>query len=99
MKSCPIPSLILTLALLSIASCSSNPGPPPSATVTAATDLGAVQTNSDIVGRDGAYSGVFQGYSVWLYGDTFLANPDVQGRTFMTVEDGSARPNGAESSG
>ena len=49
-----------------------------------ATDLGLLPTNPDILGRDGAYSAVFQGYSVWLYGDTFLANPDAEGRTLIS---------------
>ena len=48
------------------------------------TDLGPIQTNTDILGRDGAYSAAFQGYSVWLYGDTFMANPDAAGRTFIS---------------
>jgi hypothetical protein len=48
------------------------------------TDLGTIPTNPDILGRDEAYSTAFQGYSVWLYGDTALANPDASGRTFLS---------------
>lgn len=72
------------LIQLGVSGCSPNPGTPPATTVVSATDLGVIQTNPDILGRDGAYSAVFQGYSVWLYGDTFLANPDVQGRTLVS---------------
>jgi len=46
-------------------------------------DLGPIPTNPDILGRDGANSALFQGFSVWLYGDTFLAKPDVQDRTLI----------------
>jgi hypothetical protein len=49
-----------------------------------ATDLGTLPQNPDILGRDEAYSASFQGYSVWLYGDTFLQSPDVSGRTLLS---------------
>lgn len=70
--------LVLLLAL-GLSSCNSNSGPPPDLMVAKATDLGTIPTNPDILGRDGAYSAVFQGYSVWLYGDTFLAHPNAEG--------------------
>ncbi len=41
-------------------------------------DLGTIPTNPEILGRDGAYSTVFQGYDIWIYGDTFLANPNAE---------------------
>jgi uncharacterized protein DUF4185 len=47
-------------------------------------DLGTIPTNPDILGRDGGYSALFQGVSVWLYGDTFIAKPDVQDRTLIS---------------
>jgi hypothetical protein len=47
-------------------------------------DLGVIPTNPDILGRDGAYSTLFQGNSVWLYGDTFIAKPDAQDRTLLS---------------
>ena len=56
----------------------------PNLVVVSATDLGTLQTTSKILGRDGGYSGVFQGNSVWLYGDTFLASPDAEGRTLIS---------------
>lgn len=70
--------LVLRLAL-GLCGCSSNAGPPPDLMVVKARDLGTIPTNPDILGRDGAYSAVFHGYSVWLYGDTFLANPNAEG--------------------
>jgi len=80
----PFAILLLFFFTAGISGCSPNSGPPPDANVAQATDLGTIPTNSDIVGRDGAYSALFQGYSVWLYGDTFLANPNAQGRTLIS---------------
>jgi hypothetical protein len=47
-------------------------------------DLGVIGNNLKILGRDGGYSGVLDGYSVWVYGDTFLANPNAQGQTLIS---------------
>lgn len=59
-------------------------GLPPALTVVKATDLGTLSMNPDIIGRDEAYSTSFQGYSVWLYGDTILQKPDASGRTLLS---------------
>lgn len=75
-------SLVLILSGCGLAGGSS---PAPSGvTVVGATDLGTIATNSDILGRDGAYSALFQGQSIWLYGDTFLANADAEDRTLLS---------------
>jgi hypothetical protein len=76
--------LLLAAFLAGSPSCGSNSGPSPNATVVKATDLGTIPTNPDILGRDGAYSTFFQGYSVWLYGDTFLARPNAEDRTLIS---------------
>jgi Domain of unknown function (DUF4185) len=78
--------LAAALVVLGVCGCSGRPngGPPPDVSVTKATDLGPIPTNPDIVGRDGGYSALFQGFSVWLYGDTFLANPNAEGRTLIS---------------
>jgi hypothetical protein len=79
--------LDIGLILLSVAAmshCNSNPGGPPALTVVSTTDLGTIATNPDILGRDGAASALFQGYSVWLYGDTFLGKPNADGRTLIS---------------
>lgn len=75
---------ITLLSALAMFCCNSNPGPPPALTVVNTTDLGTIPPNPDILGRDGAFSAVFQGYSVWLYGDTFLANPNADGRGLIS---------------
>jgi Domain of unknown function (DUF4185) len=58
--------------------------PPANVTVVSATDLGVIQTNPDILGRDGGGSALFGGYSVWLYGDTFLAKPNAEDFTLIS---------------
>ena len=72
------------ILVVAVAGCASNPGPPPALTVVSATDLGAIPTNPDILGRDGGYSALFRGYSVWLYGDTFLAKANANGRGLIS---------------
>jgi hypothetical protein len=47
-------------------------------------DLGPIPTNPDILGRDGAYSALIEGNSVWLYGDTFLARPNADDFTLIS---------------
>jgi len=74
----------LLLVAIVLSTCNSNPGPPPALTVANTTDLGAIPTNPDILGRDGAFSAIFHGYSVWVYGDTFLANPNANGRGLIS---------------
>jgi hypothetical protein len=51
-------------------------GPEAEARVVSATDLGVLETTSQITARDGGYSAVFSGHSIWLYGDTFLSQPN-----------------------
>lgn len=81
-------------AALEMCGCMAVSGPPPDPgsgsgspsqlKVLSATDLGTLPTSPDIVGRDEAYSTAFQGYSVWLYGDTALQNNDASGRNFIS---------------
>ncbi len=46
------------------------------------TDLGLLETNAIIRGRDGGYSGVFRNRSIWLYGDTVLEQEGEDGQTW-----------------
>jgi Domain of unknown function (DUF4185) len=73
--------LLLAFAMLG---CNPNPGPPAALVVASANDLGPIAVNPDIRARDGGFSTVFQGYSVWLYGDTFLTNPNADGRGLIS---------------
>jgi hypothetical protein len=59
-------------------------GPRAGLSVVQTQDLSAIGTNPKILGRDGGYSGVFAGNSVWLYGDTFLASPNAEGQTLIS---------------
>lgn len=74
--------------VLSVFGCSLYPGgsagPAAAVSVARTTDLGTIATNPKIVGRDGGYSGVFGGYAVWVFGDTFLANPNAEGQTLIS---------------
>jgi hypothetical protein len=76
------------LSILGLLGCNVYPspssGPPPASTVVQATNLGTIPTNPDILGRDGAGSALFQGYSVWLYGDTFIAKPNAEDQTLLS---------------
>ena len=80
--------LPMSLLILGLGGCnhvsSTSPGPPPQLSIANATDLGPIPTNPDILGRDGAYSALFQGYSVWLYGDTFLAKANAEDFTLIS---------------
>ncbi len=79
---------IVFLVALVLSGCSLYPsgasGPPPALAIVQATDIGVFGTNPKIVGRDGGYSGVFGGNAVWLYGDTFLTNPNAAGQTLIS---------------
>ncbi len=58
--------------------------PPAEVKVTSAPDLGLLETNSIISSRDGGYSALFAGYSVWLYGDSFLTKNNEDGYNFIS---------------
>ena len=79
--------LLTSFLALGMSGCSlfsGSSGPPPDVSIVQAKDLGVIPTNPNILGRDGANSALFQGQSVWLYSDTFLAKPDVQDRTLIS---------------
>ena len=62
-RTLPFPAALLLLAV----GCGVQAAPA-SLSVVEATDLGPIKTNPDILGRDGGYSALFHGYSVWVYG-------------------------------
>jgi hypothetical protein len=80
------PSVFLTLLFFSVTPSCNNPssGPPPAFSIAQVKDLGTIRTNPSILGRDGAYSALFQGYSVWMYGSTFLTKPNADDRTLLS---------------
>ncbi len=53
-------------------------------TVVAQSDLGALDAAPAIRGRDGGFSALIDGRSVWLFGDTFLDMPDMNSRTLIS---------------
>lgn len=48
--------------------------------VTAVHDLGAIENNSAIAMRDCGYSAIFEGRSVWIFGDTILTTANEHNR-------------------
>ncbi|MGA8230515.1 MAG: DUF4185 domain-containing protein [Candidatus Acidiferrales bacterium] len=74
--------------ILGLSGCSFYPSlssrPPPALSIVQVTDLGTIPTNPDILGRDGGYSALFQGSSVWLYGDTFLSKANAEDQTLLS---------------
>jgi hypothetical protein len=77
-------ALVLAFFGFATCGCASIHGLANGPTVVSAKDLGVIPTNPDILGRDGGYSALFHGSSVWLYGDTFLASPNVEGFTLIS---------------
>jgi Domain of unknown function (DUF4185) len=75
---------LLAVAGVGISGCGVHSGSSPDLTVASVKNLGTLPTNPDILGRDGGYSAAFQGYSVWLYGDTFLAKPNAEDFTLIS---------------
>ncbi len=83
-------SLLRALAIAALLSapfaagsgCGGSAGSSPGVYVVSAKDLGALETNPEIRGRDGGYGGVFDGRSVWIYGDTVLRDPAADGRSW-----------------
>lgn len=76
--------LAAAAAVLSLCGCGVRLGITPNLTVASVKDLGTIPTNPDILGRDGGDSAAFQGSSVWLYGDTFLARPNAGNFTLIS---------------
>ena len=65
---------------ISAAAQNSNVSPIPS--VVSVTPLGTVQQNSVIYGRDGTFSALIGGRSVWTFGDTPISVPGVLGNSW-----------------
>ena len=72
--------LALAFALIQAAAC--DQGPPPSAEVVSASEIGLLPMNPEIQGRDGGYSVRAWGRSIFLFGDTVLTVPDDDGATW-----------------
>ena len=80
-----LPAWCLVLGLFGCGfGASPSAGPPPTLSIATVQDLGVIPTNPDILGRDGGYSALFQGHSVWLYGDTFIAKPNAEDQTLLS---------------
>jgi len=82
------PILPVWFLIFGLSGCSFYPspssGPSTPSSVATVQDLGVIPTNPDILGRDGGYSALFQGYSIWVYGDTFLAKANAEDQTLLS---------------
>ena len=63
--------------LTSLAGCAS--APPPATGVSAPREVGVIPNPPGAAGRDGGYSVRFGGHSVFIFGDTFFAQPAADG--------------------
>src|SRR5579864_6967938 len=78
-KSC----LLAAIALLTtISAAAQNSGVPPIPTVVSVTPLGTVTQNSVIYGRDGTFSALVDGKSVWTFGDTPMSVAGIEGNSW-----------------
>jgi len=57
-------------------------GPPPVPPIESVSDIGTVVQNSNVAGRDGNFSALLLGQSVWTFGDTSMTVPGVNGRNW-----------------
>jgi hypothetical protein len=71
--------LLAAVALFTTLSAAAQSGVPPLPTVVSVTSLGTVQQNPVIYGRDGTFSALINGESVWTFGDTPMSVPGVLG--------------------
>jgi hypothetical protein len=72
--------LLAAVALFTtISAAAQKSGVPPLPTVVSVTSLGTVQQNPVIYGRDGTFSALVGGKSVWTFGDTPMSVPGVLG--------------------
>ena len=69
------------LSVPAAAACRREP-PPPDLQVLSAQEMGVMEQSELIQGRDGGQSAVLWGRSVWLFGDTVVNVPDVEGETW-----------------
>lgn len=55
----------------------------PSVEVVSVEDLGVVNQDSRLRGRDGGYSGMVGDRQVWVFGDSVISEPNSQGKTWL----------------
>lgn len=57
---------------------------PGAVSISAVRDLGPIATSATIRGRDGGYSVMWQGRSIWIFGDTFINVSAEDNSTFLS---------------
>lgn len=58
-------------------------GPDPDVKIVNIRQLGVIDESPLIMGRDGGQSAVFNGYSIWIFGDTFLSQGNESGHSLI----------------
>jgi len=71
--------LAVLMSSFVLGAASAGQGPPAIPTVVSVTQLGVVQQNKVIYGRDGTFSALIDGKSVWTFGDTPMSVAGVLG--------------------
>ncbi len=71
--------LSAAIILIGVSAAAQNTGVPPLPSVVSVTSLGTVHQNPVIYGRDGTFSALIDGKSVWTFGDTPMSVPGVLG--------------------
>ena len=75
---------LFLVCLAGLVACGGGAGHPPSGEIESTRELGPVTFPDIIRGRDGGYSVLFGGQSVWDFGDTALESPAVDGATWRS---------------
>ena len=72
-------AVMVSLLVIGVAYAGQDAAPPAIPRVVSVTPLGTVQQNKVIYGRDGTFSALVNGASVWTFGDTPMSVPGVLG--------------------
>lgn len=81
-------TVIMSLCATLLGACESSPDDPGrapnAAVVREVVDLGVVEQDELLIGRDGGYSGSVGDRDVWVFGDTVLAVPDAEAPIWLS---------------
>ena len=86
-------SWAVVLSALTLARCS----PSPPFEIVSVTELGAIEFDELVRGRDGGYSALWNGHSVWVFGDTILSPAKPGGPGWLNSSSARTRGLAAES--
>ena len=70
---------LMSILVVGVAYAGETPRPPAIPSVVSVTPLGTIKQNKVIYGRDGTFSALIDGTSVWTFGDTPMSVPGILG--------------------